>query len=398
MKVTLISHVLPPSLSGQAMIIYKLLKDLNASNYFLISIENYTKNRKIREYSNKLSGKYYFLSGIFPRIVIINKGINKLKRVLNISPFLHLRTYLRMNQIIKILKKENPDAVIACTGDLIDLPSAYNASKKLNIPFYTYVFDYYSYQWTIPKERAFARANEEIILKGSTGVIVPNEFMYEELKRVYGIKSTIVYNCNDSITTYTNNNPWPIIKDKISVVYTGAIYNAHYGAFRNLVKAINSFKNENINLHVYTNQTKEWLIKQEISKKVVYHNNVPLSESLEIQKKADILFLPLAFNTKFPEVINTSMPGKMGEYLASGRPILVHAPKDSFVSWYFKKNNCGVVVDKEDLSELKKAIKKIVNDNNFREIIVQNALLCSKNDFDIEKAKQNFFDAINFKE
>ncbi len=93
MKVTLISHVLPPSLSGQAMIIYKLLKDLNASNYFLISIENYTKNRKIREYSNKLSGKYYFLSGIFPRIVIINKGINKLKRVLNISPFLHLRTY-----------------------------------------------------------------------------------------------------------------------------------------------------------------------------------------------------------------------------------------------------------------------------------------------------------------
>jgi glycosyltransferase involved in cell wall biosynthesis len=303
-----------------------------------------------------------------------------------------------MNQIIKILKKENPDAVIACTGDLIDLPSAYNASKKLNIPFYTYVFDYYSYQWTIPKERAFARANEEIILKGSTGVIVPNEFMYEELKRVYGIKSTIVYNCNDSITTYTNNNPWPIIKDKISVVYTGAIYNAHYGAFRNLVKAINSFKNENINLHVYTNQTKEWLIKQEISKKVVYHNNVPLSESLEIQKKADILFLPLAFNTKFPEVINTSMPGKMGEYLASGRPILVHAPKDSFVSWYFKKNNCGVVVDKEDLSELKKAIKKIVNDNNFREIIVQNALLCSKNDFDIEKAKQNFFDAINFKE
>ena len=69
--------------------------------------------------------------------------------------------YFKTNQIIKIMKKENPHAIIVCTGDLIDLPAAYNASKKLKIPIYPYIFDYYSYQWTIPKERAFAKSHEK---------------------------------------------------------------------------------------------------------------------------------------------------------------------------------------------------------------------------------------------
>ena len=41
MKFAIISHVLPPSWSGQAMILFKLLKDVNPSDYILISREDY---------------------------------------------------------------------------------------------------------------------------------------------------------------------------------------------------------------------------------------------------------------------------------------------------------------------------------------------------------------------
>ena len=395
MKFALVSHILPPSWSGQAMIIYKLLKDVNPSDYILISREDYSKDN-IPDYSNRLLGKYYYLPRILPKIAIINKGINKLKKKLNIPQFLQIKLYLKTNQIIKILKKENPHAIIACTGDILDLPASYIASKKLKIPFYAYIFDYYSYQWTIPKERAFAKAYEEIIMKNSAGIIVPNEFMKQELKDRYGVDPTIVYNCNDTNFKKNNTHPWPLNKDEIKIVYTGAIYNAHYDAFQTLVKVINSLTKENVNLHLYTNQSKEWLTRQKISGKVVHHNHVTLIESLEIQKRADILFLPLAFNTEFPEVIKTSMPGKMGEYLASGRPILVHAPKDSFLSWYFKINDCGLVVDTEDHLELEKAIKRIIEDKEFRENIVHNDLRCAQDDFSIEKARKNFFAAIKY--
>lgn len=395
MKFAIISHVLPPSWSGQAMIVYKLLKDVNPSDYILISREDYMIDN-IQSFSNKLLGKYYSLPRLFPNVEIINKGINKLKKKLNIPQFLQIKVYFKTNQIIKIMKKENPHAIIACTGDLIDLPAAYNASKKLKIPFYPYIFDYYSHQWTIPKERAFAKSHEEIILKDSANIIVTNEFMQKELKNIYGVNSIIIYNCIDSNIKLNYIDHWPLNADEIRIVYTGAIYRAHYDAFQNLVKAINSLTEENVNLYLYTNQSKEWLTKQQISGKVVHHNYVTLIESLEIQKKADILFLPLAFNTDFPEVIKTSMPGKMGEYLTSGRPILVHAPKDSFVSWYFKKNNCGVVVDEENPLELEKAIHKIIDDKDFRKNIVQNALRCAHDDFSIEKARKNFFQAIKY--
>ena len=75
-----------------------------------------------------------------------------------------------------------------------------------------------------------------------------------------------------------------------------------------------------------------------------------------IQRNADILFLPLAFNSPYPEIIKTSSPGEIGEYLAGKKPILVHAPSDSFISWYFRKYNCGCVVDDDDSEKLAAAI------------------------------------------
>jgi len=395
MKFAFISHVLPPSSSGQSMIIYKLLKDVNPSDYLLISREDYNKNN-IENYSNRLQGIYYSLPRIFPHIPIIEKVINKTKKKLNIPQLLEIRLHYRANQIIKILEKEKTGAIVACTGDILDLPASYIASKKLNVPFYAYIFDYYSCQWTIPKERAFAEYYEELILKDSAGIIVTNEFMQAEIKNRYGVNSRVVYNFNNSNVNNKNSLSWPLDKDEIKIVYMGSIYRAHYDAFQNLIKAIDSMCKVNINLHLYTQQSKEFLTKKKIYGRLQYHEHVTLSESIEIQKKADILFLPLAFKTEFPEVINTSMPGKMGEYLASGRPILVHAPKDSFISWYFKKNNCGIVVDEENPPELEKAINKIIKDKEFRETIVQNALKCAQEDFNIKKARENFFETIKY--
>lgn len=105
MKFAIISHVLPPSWSGQAMILFKLLKDVNPSDYILISREDYMTDN-IQNFSNKLPGKYYSLPRLFPNVEIINKGINKLKKKLNIPQFLQIKVYFKTNQIIKIMKKK----------------------------------------------------------------------------------------------------------------------------------------------------------------------------------------------------------------------------------------------------------------------------------------------------
>lgn len=121
--------------------------------------------------------------------------------------------------------------------------------------------------------------------------------------------------------------PWPADVEEVRIVYTGAIYQAHFDAFRNLVLALDQI-NLKKTIYIYSSRTQAQLERDGIQGHVVYHDHVEHRKSIEEQRRADILFLPLAFNSIYPNIIRTSSPGKMGEYLASGRPVLVHAPAD----------------------------------------------------------------------
>lgn len=55
------------------------------------------------------------------------------------------------------------------------------------------------------------------------------------------------------------------------------------------------------------------------------------SECLEAMKAADLLYLPLAFGKRSSRISLYSLPTKLPEYLASGKNVFFHAPKESAV-------------------------------------------------------------------
>ncbi|HEX7295741.1 MAG TPA: glycosyltransferase, partial [Pyrinomonadaceae bacterium] len=128
--------------------------------------------------------------------------------------------------------------------------------------------------------------------------------------------------------------------------------------------------------------------------RVIFHGHEPVSAMPDVQRRADILFLALAVNSPHPEIVKTAMPGKMGEYLASGRPILVHAPPDSFISWYFRHYECGVVVDENDPRQLATAINSILTDAALRERVCARARERALVDFDHLKERKRFFEVL----
>ncbi|HYE16132.1 MAG TPA: hypothetical protein VD968_16965 [Pyrinomonadaceae bacterium] len=102
-------------------------------------------------------------------------------------------------------------------------------------------------------------------------------------------------------------------------------------------------------LHAYTTQRAEELAGRGIGgPAVVFHPHLSVAEMPGVQRRADLLFLPLAFESPYPDLVRTSAPVKFGEYLASRRPVLVHAPPRSFISWYCREHDCGLVVDESD--------------------------------------------------
>ena len=228
-------------------------------------------------------------------------------------------------------------------------------------------------------------------------VVVPNEFMRDEIEKRQNVRATIVRNqCastpeKDIRTVQTDYDH----RAEIRIVYTGAIYHVNFDAFRNLIDATNQIS-KNIKIHLYTAQPLEWLEQNGIKgDQIVHHSHSIYAEVIEAQNHAHILFLPFSFNSSIPEVIQTSAPGKTAEYLTSGVPILVHVPPNTFISWYFRKHNCGYVVDTNEILSLKRAIEDLMNDSSLRQSLVTNAKERARVDFDPIVSSRAFLQAMD---
>ncbi len=73
-------------------------------------------------------------------------------------------------------------------------------------------------------------------------------------------------------------------------------------------------------------------------------------------------------------ILKHNFPTKAMEYLCSGRPILVHAPADCYLTWLAKKEGFALVVDRPDTEELAAAIDRLVADRQLQEELVAKAL------------------------
>ena len=385
MKIALISHSLPPSGSGQALIIQRMLGCLSPENYCLISTEA-PNPHAAGGGTGALPGSRHLL----PPPPRLNRGHRypRLREGVNVP----LAVASRARRVADIIRRERCTAVVGCTGDVTLPPAGYLAGRRAGVPFYAYIFDHYSYrEWEDPAAAFWARRFEPWLLKGAAAVIAPNEVLAEDLREHYGVEPVVIHNSFD-ISPY--EAAWaqaaPARDGEVRIVYTGQVYDAHLDAFRNLVEALEALGRPEVRLHVYTNVPTENLIALGIRGPVVYHPYRDVSEMPRIQMEADVLFLPLAFRSPYPDLVRTSATTKLGEYLAARRPVLVHAPPGSFISWYFRRHDCGVVVDESDPALLAKAVERILGDAGLRQRLTGNALERARDDFSISKARTAF--------
>lgn len=379
-KLIVFSHILPPSPSGQATVLYRLLKGIGADSYCLVSSTDYDDPTFLQTSLHRLQAKYRSLG----RGLQIRNFSNPVADRGSFLGNILLKLVHDSIRLIKVMKDEEGRSILVCTGDACDIPVAYLASRLRGAPLYLYYFDYYSEQWAATPYYRFAKIVESIVVKGARGIIVPNEKMADELKERYGADSTIIHNpVGEDCLASKGQYDWPLNSDGIRIVYTGSIYRAQADAFRTLLNALEepSLRDARVTLHLYTAQTREELEQQSIVGPYELHPHASHSVIEEVQRKADILYLPLSFEPEISKVIDTSSPGKMGEYLASGRPVLVHAPPSSFIKDFFSQTGCGIVVDQNKTNSIVSGIRQLISNEKLRNTIVDRALARAKADF-----------------
>jgi glycosyltransferase involved in cell wall biosynthesis len=78
------------------------------------------------------------------------------------------------------------------------------------------------------------------------------------------------------------------------------------------------------------------------------------------------------------------------------RPILVHAPPDSFIATYFREHECGLVVDENDPRALARGVERILTDTDLRQKLSRNAWKRAQVDFSLAAARSKFAELFGF--
>ncbi|MCA8917077.1 MAG: glycosyltransferase family 4 protein [Planctomycetes bacterium] len=97
-----------------------------------------------------------------------------------------------------------------------------------------------------------------------------------------------------------------------------------------------------------------------------------------------------------PGADRLAMPSKLQGILASGRPVLALAPKDSELASLVRELECGVVVDNfNDPALVAAAIRELINDPARRETLAANARSAAEKSFNTHQAAERYSKLIN---
>jgi len=171
-------------------------------------------------------------------------------------------------------------------------------------------------------------------------------------------------NSPSKIGTPVNN------KRKIKIVYTGSVYEAQEDA---VLKFLEATKAGNAEV-VFATPTKKGYLEDHLRASLndVNVGFLPKKKCIELQRSADVLFLPLSSNSPYPEEVEIAFPCKLLEYLAAGKPILAVVPKGSFVEEFIKQYQVGIAVTELSIEKIAEAIEELKDDEK-REMYIRNA-------------------------
>lgn len=295
------------------------------------------------------------------------------------------------------IKDVKPDAIYTSLGDIPTSKFVLEIHKKFpDLKIIVHGFD----DWLSPSYRiineTIHRKKAEKLLKDvlyvSSGFFSSSEKMAFEYKSRYG----------QEFTFFTN--PANIIKSDLkkskgstpNIVFTGKVAWHNYSALRDMINALNTINETDIKLifDIYTDTQEDQIVQflGSVPEFVKIHPPVPNSEIPPILSSASIVFLPISIDDHTKKFTRYSMSTKMGEYLASGTPMIYYGPKGIAMTEFVEERNCSINVTDRERKQLLKALNKCLTGDNVA--MLQNAKFIAEKYFKKEVVGKQFKEKI----
>lgn len=366
-----ISAGLPPSWSGQAIALGRLCLGMDPETYCFCSSQTYHRPNETAASDERHPVNYHELP---PETVFDDEKAPAETRRSLLRAAIEQRAWA----IATRLAEDGCDLAVACTGDFLSPPAARLAAKWLGIPYLFYCFDDYVGQWTDPVEADLAAEIGADLTLDASAVIAPNEFVARAITGRHGVEPVIIRNacrpeavvwCHAHNARVPTSNP-----DQPKVLYSGAVYHVNGETLDLVGRALDRVADSRGRLVLRTAQPDEAVRRAGVTATCVQRlDHVPPVQIEREQREADVLLLAFNFGGPLAGVIRTSAPMKLGDYLASGQPILAVVPPDTFLAHHLTEHDAAVVVTEPEVSAVAAALDRLFHDRELCRRIVDNA-------------------------
>ncbi|MCH7398627.1 glycosyltransferase [Belliella sp. DSM 107340] len=307
-------------------------------------------------------------------------------------PFIHYSGVINFiykidvsKNFFKWVNNFNPDLIYAQAQSLQEVVFCRKLHEATGIPMVFHMMD----DWvTLSSQSKISQAlwkrkvkfEFEKLLQQCDSLLTISEYMAKEYHKRYGIKSQAFHNPVD-IKFWGNEEMLKIyVDDSPIILYAGRVglgIDDSLISLANAVESLNSDFDSKIKFHIQSERPPSWITKFDC---VIHKSFGPYKDLPKIFSQADLLYLPYDFSDDSIQFIKYSMPTKASEYMISGTPIFILAPKDTAIVEYAQRENWAVTLTSNKIEDIKLKLKEILYNNTLRETVsIQARRICLSN-------------------
>jgi len=306
-------------------------------------------------------------------------------------------------QLLKWIEEFSPDIIYTQPFKYSDMVFAIELKRKTGIPLAIHLMDdsvsflnhpnlLYFY-WKSRINNTFKQLVENADIHLSVSQTMAEEYTKRYNKTFIPFRNPIDI---DSWEPHIKKD-WSL-NGEVKIIYTGRLAMPNIDSLYTFCKVVNRLYSAGykIKLDIYSiDNNSEFNAKIHNFKPVVLHKAVSFDKIPALITKSDIAFLPIDFTRKGLRYAKYSLSTKTSEYMISGVPILLFAPKEVALTSYAETNNCMYSVTDNNLDVLSEALMEFIKNKDLRASLAQKAISVAESDSNALLVRKKFRETLN---
>jgi hypothetical protein len=284
--------------------------------------------------------------------------------------------------------------VIGVYPDLFMMDAAQRVAARLGLPFVSYLHDTIAEATSLSRLARWGNAVQRRVFATSNLVMVLTGGLSDLYEHKYGLRPVFVpHSYPEPIADATAD----FASTRQSLFWGGAVYSINSEAVARVFRAM--MKVEGLRFTLATAQSRGELAGMGMEGERIDLTCIPAEQRpryLDLLRHHAVLVLALNWPDEtrvHADELATIFPTKTPEYLASGRPILVHCPEHYHLARFFRQHGCGEVVVERSVEAVEAALRRVIGSPDYRRELGSRALVAARQ-FARERVVAAFRDAV----